>query len=247
MPCPDTLARSRVPRCLLRGGTSKSPHIPIPMGSPRADSTFPVAPWDRQGQPASPMPPMAEQSETRLWRRSQGRADKRPAGAVGQDEAMQAGASPPAGSARAVISTHTRTLRPTRWELLRSGLLIASLTALVRGDMASQALLHEASGVGAAGVSHPGPAPWLAQAPIATPHLLADGLDVPHGGHCAWLTGQCALSCNPTPDLPTRVHARWRETRPLTLPDSWQGAGGPLALRSTTPYTLPPHSQCGER
>lgn len=63
-------------------------------------------------------------------------------------------ASPPL-----VISARTRTLRAARWELLRSGLLIAPLTAPARGDTASPTPLHEAGGTGGtaprSAASHP--------------------------------------------------------------------------------------------
>ena len=181
------------------------------------------------GLASQPVPPVADQLEAWPWRQSPGRADKRPTGAVGRDEAMQAGCQPPGRVCRAVISAHTHTLCAARWELVRSGLLIASSAAPAWGDVASRALLHEVSGVGALGLSHPSPAPQLARAPIATAPLLADVLGVPHGECCAQLTGRHALSCNHAPDLPGTLpltyHARQHATWPLPLPHSGQGAG----------------------
>lgn len=211
VPCPDSPAWSGAPRCLLQGGTSWSPHIPF-RGKPSGGQRFPGGSVGWAGSASRPAPPMAEQSEGRPWRRSPGRAHKRPSGAVGRDEAMQAGCQPPGRVCRAVISAHTRTLRAARWELVRSGLLIASPTAPARGDAASQALLREAGGMGARGLGHPGPAPRLAQAPIATAPLLADVLGVRHGERRAQLTSRPALSCNLAPDL--------RGTLPLAFTQS---------------------------
>lgn len=178
---------------------------------------------------------MAEWSEARLWRWSPGRTDKRLAGAVGRDEAMQAGCQPPSRVCQAVISVHTRTLGPTRCELVRSALLIASPTAPAWGNMASQAPLHEATGMGALGFSHPGAAPQLAQAPVVMAPLLADGLGVPHGEHCAWLTSRRARSSNPTPDLPgtlASTHADVRHSHCRGMPGSAIYSPPPLPTRN---------------
>ena len=156
VPRPDSLARSGVPGCLLRGGISQPPLVPCcgkpSVGQHHAGGSVGWAALARQ-----PVPPMAERSGAQPWCWSPGRADKRPTVAVGRDEATQARCQPPGSICQAVISSRTRTLRPARWELVGSGLLIASPTAPARRDAASWVPLHETSGVGVTGAQPPQP------------------------------------------------------------------------------------------
>lgn len=124
-------------------------------------------------------------------------------------------ASPPL-----VISARTRTLRAARWELLRSGLLIAPPTAPARGDTASPTPLHEAGGTG-------GTAPRSAAShPSTGTHRGGSFAWNFLGQNCAQLAGPGTRSCPRT--------AAWNSQRGVGTPC---GAGTPQPLRSLlTPW-----------
>lgn len=139
---------------------------------------------------------------------------------------MQAGCQPPGRVCQAVISVRTRTLGPTRCELVRSALLIASPTAPAWGNTASQAPLHEVTGMAALGFSHPSwhkcPLRWHlcllmgSASPMAVPGS-------PAGVLAALTPHQTSLA----------------RSRPRMLACDTAIAGGRLALRSTAPTLLP--------
>lgn len=181
VPCPDLPAWCGVPGCFLKGGTSQCLHVPWSWEALGQTALFRgLCRVGRVGQLAcAPHGRAVGGSATAL---SPGRPDKRPAGVVGRDEAMQAGCQSPGRVCQALISIRTRTLHAGRWELVCSGLLIASPAA----PAASHKLLHEASGVGAPGISRPGSAPRRAHAPLATASFLAEPFGVSYGERCAW-------------------------------------------------------------
>lgn len=181
VPCPDPPARCGVPGCFLKGETSQCLRVPWSREALGQTALFRgLYRVGRVGQPAcAPHGRVVRGSATVL---SPGRPDKRPAGAVGRDEAMQAGCQPPSRVCQTLILVRTCTLHADRWELVCSGLLIASPTA----PAASHKLLHEASGVGAPGMSRPGPAPRQAHVPLAKAALLAEAFGIPYGECRVW-------------------------------------------------------------